>query len=513
MKIETEFLDNHQVKIQVEIETAPFEDAKHRAARRIAKKTKIPGFRPGKAPYNVIARHLGEPVIIEEAMELLVDEIYPKVIEEAKITPYGPGSLENINLEPPKFDFLIPLSPTVELGDYRAVRIPYDYEGISDEDVNLTITDLQERQVVLEPVDRPAQENDEVYIQLSGVRLNPKEGQDNILIKERDAGIVIKPDTNENTEFPFTGFSRSLIGLSIGDEKTIDYTYPENDRYTELAGVHGEFQIKVKEIKKRTLPDLDDEFAQSVGEFTTFEELQNTVRKSLDEQSKEVFHQEYDDKILSELVSISTIKYPPQMVEKEIDRTIDNLKNRLSQQRMDIDLYLKSRKMDMDALREELKPVAETGLQKSLVLMEITNAEKIDINQEEFRAETSRTLDALNQYLPEQEARKIANDQESVSNILSNIMYDMMTKKTLQKIRDIARGIEEENKEEEPSVIEENAAKETEVETTTLEAEDSRQSEDNSPSEADVEATASESDTATATKPKRTKSQKKAEEK
>jgi len=465
LKIETEFLDNHQVKIQVEIETAPFDDAKQRAARKISKKTKIPGFRPGKAPYAVIVRHFGEPVIVEEAMELLVDELYPKILKEADITPYGPGTLENLSLEPPKLDFLIPLSPTVELGDYRSIRIPYDYKDVSENNVDETIADIRERQVILEPVERPAQEGDQVYIRLSGLRLNPKEDQDTILIKERDASIIIKPETVDETEFPFSGFSRNLIGLSIGDEKTINYTYPENDRYTDLIGVQAEFYIKVNEIKSRTLPELNDEFAQTLGDFETYEDLRNAVKTNLEEQAKEAFHQTYDDKALTEIVSISTIKYPPQMVEREIDRTIDNLKSRLSQQRMDIDLYLKSRKLDMAGLREEVRPVAETGLKKSLVLMEITDAEKIDVDRDELTAETSRTLDAMSQYLPEHEARKIMNNQDSLSNLFSNIMFDMMSKKTLEKIRGIASG-----KEEQTAVVDvtntENPVSDTSVEAT-----------------------------------------------
>ncbi len=485
LKIDTEFLDNHQVKIQVEVEPTPFEEAKQRAARRIAKKTKIPGFRPGKAPYAVVVRHFGEPTIIEEAMEILVDELYPKVIEEAKISPYGPGTLENLKVDPPMFDFLIPLSPSVELGDYRAVRVPYEYQGVSDEELALSISELRERQVILEPVERSTQEGDQVYIRLSGTRLNPKENQDNVLIKERDVSIVIKPEFVDETEFPFTGFSRNLIGLSIGDEKTFSYTYPENNRYTELIGVQAEFKVKVNEIKSRTLPELNDEFAQSIGEFSTFDDLQNAVKKSLDEQAKEVFHQEYDDKILNEIVTISTIKYPPQMVEKEIDRTIENLKNRLSQQRMDIDLYLKSRSLDMAGLREEVKPVAETGLKKSLVLMEITDKEKIKVDQDELRAETSRTLDALNQYLPENQAHKIASNQESVSNLVGNIMFDMMTKKTLEKIRAIASGKEEQ------AALEENAITE---------------------SASDAPEAAITTDSAPVAKPKRSKSKKKVEE-
>lgn len=450
MKINTEFLEDHQVKVHVEIDPGPFDDAKQRAARRIAKKTKIPGFRPGKAPYPVVLRYIGEPAILEEAMEILIDDLYPKVIEEANITPYGPGILENVNVDPPTLEFRIPLSPTVELGDYRSIRVPYDFPGISDEEFKTTIDELRERQVIIEPVDRPAQEGDQVYIRLSAVRLNPKETQESELIKERDAQIIIKPEKSDETEYPFTGFSRYLIGLSAGDEKSFSYTYPEDHNYKDLIGVQAEFHIKVNEVKSRTLPELNDEFAQSFGEFSTYSELETAVKQSLEEQAKKDFNLEYDDKVLSEIVSISNIKYPPQMLEKEIDHAIRNLEERISQYRMDMDLYLKSRNLDISGLREELRPGTEARIKKSLVLMEIKEKEKIEVDQEELRTETSRTLAAIDQYMPKDKARKVTSDRESLSNLVNNIMFDMLTEKTAEKIRAIASGQEDLQAIEEP---------------------------------------------------------------
>ena len=472
MKINTEFLEDHQAKIQVEVDPEPFEDAKLRAARRIASKSKIPGFRPGKAPYPVVVRYIGEPVILEEAIEILIDELYPKAIEEAKISPYGPGTLEDFKLDPPMLKFLIPLSPTVELGDYRSIRIPYECPSVSDEEIDEAITELRERQVVYEPVDRPAQEGDQVYIQLSAIRLNPKEGQNAEFINKRDSSITIKPKKSDEAEFPYIGFSRNLIGMSVGDEKTFSYTYPKKGLYKDLAGVKAEFYVKVDEIKARILPELDDVFAQSIGEFSTYDEFYNAVKNSLEEQAKEEYNEDYDNRVLNEVISISKIKYPPQMLEHEIDRAIDNLNERLLQQHMDIDLYLKTRNIDMAKLKEELLPSTETKIKKSLILMEINEKEKIDIDQDELSQATTRTIDAIYQNWPKEKAQKYLSNQESMSYIVSNIMMDMLTQKTIEKLRSIASGQEEKLEEEKK----EEAVEVTEIAETSSPSEDAQAS-------------------------------------
>ncbi len=152
MNIEQQILDNHQVKLTVQLESSKLEEAKHRAAQHLSQHKKIPGFRPGKAPYPIVLRNLGEETILEEALDILVKDIYPKIIEEAKIKPYGPGSLENMpTLDPLTFEFVVPLEPEISLGDYKQIRIPYKLKSISKKDINKVLDDLRERQVLLEP--------------------------------------------------------------------------------------------------------------------------------------------------------------------------------------------------------------------------------------------------------------------------------------------------------------------------------------------------------------------------
>ena len=154
MKIDSMPLEDHEVKLTVEVDPESFESSKRRAARKLSKRAKIPGFRPGKAPYPVIVRHIGESVILEEAVEITIEDIYPKVIEETEIKPYGPGALEGIpEMDPPTFEFIVPLRATVDLGDYHSIRRPYELKKITDEDVEDVINNLREQQAVIEPVD------------------------------------------------------------------------------------------------------------------------------------------------------------------------------------------------------------------------------------------------------------------------------------------------------------------------------------------------------------------------
>jgi len=467
LKIETQPLEDHQVKLTVEVEPDSFESAKRRAARYISRKTKIPGFRPGKAPYQVVVRQIGEATIIEEALELLVKDIYPEIIDEAEIQPYGPGQLENVvSMDPPILEFVVPLEAVVELGDYHSISHPYEPKQITEKDVNNVLDDLRDRQAILEPVERPAQENDVVFVHLSGIRKDVKEGEDPNLVSERSLNVTIKPqamrteseeadsevaDSKENTstEWPFPGFSRQLIGHSAGDELTLTHTFSEASDFESLRGTDAEYYVTLEEVKSRTLPELNDEFATTLGEYETIEDLRKDIHSSLEQQSLQAYNEEYDTKILDEAIDQATIKYPPQMLEREIDSVIHNLGHRLEEQNLDMELYLKTRDMDMDALKEEARPVAESRLKRSLFLFELAKAEHIEVEQEELQTETLRTMDSLAHSLSEKEAKQL-NNREVFSNVVGSIMVDMLTQQSIERLRKIASG----QLEEEPEVEE-----------------------------------------------------------
>jgi trigger factor len=446
LNIEQQALENHQVKLTVQIEPEKLEEAKQRAARHISQHKKIPGFRPGKAPYPIVLRTIGEETILEEALDMLVKDLYPKVIEESKIKPYGPGSLENMpKLDPPTFEFIVPLEPEVSLGDYKQIRIPYKLKSITKKDINKVLDDLRERQVILEPSENPAVEGDQVYTKLSIKRSHPAEGELPSLVSDRRMPVVIASEKDENkTEWPFQGFSRQLMGMSKGEEKVFSYTYPQDSDFKELRGKETEVNVLVEEIKKRTLPELTDEFAQSVNDqYENLEALIADIRKSLEKQAKEDYDANYNDKIMKEILKGTVVKFPPQMLEREIDLYLDQLKNRLAGQKLDLDTYLKMRKMDMDALRDETKPLAEERLKRTLILLEISKLENIHVENSELETESMRTLDELGRMMPPDKAKKTLTN-EFVRGMIGNIGADLLVQHTWDYLQSVARGEKEE---------------------------------------------------------------------
>lgn len=447
LKIETKFEDNHQAKLIVEVENASLEKSKRKAAKSLAKRVKIPGFRPGKAPYNVIQNHVGDAAILESAVDILIDEIYPKAIEEAKLNPYGPGSLENVSsMEPPTFEFIVPLSPEVNLGNYRDIRIDYKEKQVEEKDIDEVIENLRAQQAVIEPTDREIQESDLAYIMLSGEKISSEEGEDKSLINEQKFPVVIeKEDVDKSSEWPFPGFSRKLIGMKVGDEAKFDYKFKKDYEYEELQGVKAEYSVQVEEIKSRILPDLNDEFAKSVGDYENLENMQEEIKKSLSSRYDQETNSEYESKIIDKIVEDAEIKFPSQMIDHEIDHMIEDLENRLTSQGLNMEVYLKSREQNLESLREEFNPAAEERIKRSLVFMEITSQEKIELSSEEIEAKTKETIEEIKMYFPEEEVKKLTSG-EALQSLVNKIITDEITVRTLERLRKIAKGekIEEE---------------------------------------------------------------------
>ncbi|MGB9592434.1 MAG: trigger factor, partial [Candidatus Kryptoniota bacterium] len=297
MKIDTQPLENHQIKVTVEATPEEYESVRQKAIRQLTKKVKIPGFRPGKAPLAIALKHLDPKLVAEETLEMFIDEYYPKILEEKNIDPYGPGTLEHISpSDPPTMEFVIPLRPHVELGDYRSIRIPYHFEPLDESEVDKALENLRESYAMLEPVERPIKTNDVVYIDILGTTNAEAEKPAETIanFSNYPVQVIGKRDKNKN-EWPFPGFSVHLIGKSVNDVVEIDYTFPKNYHVANLKGKAAHFTVTIKEIKQRNLPKLNDEFAQSLGEFANLDELRQSIRNSLEKAKLEEYHEDYDD--------------------------------------------------------------------------------------------------------------------------------------------------------------------------------------------------------------------------
>ena len=392
MKIETQPRDDHQVTLVVEIDPDQMVGAKRRAARRISERKSIPGFRPGKAPYEVVLRSFGESAITEDAVDILLDEVYPKALEESKLQPGAAGSLEKVeDLEKtPKFTFIVPLAPTVELGDYRSIRLDYDWKEPGEDKVDESLGEMRQMYAKTETVERPIQKGDFVMIDLKGTKENS--AQDEPPVMERPNLPVFVRTDEKPDEFPFPGFSNELVGLNVNESKSFTHAYSKEQKDENLAGQTVKFDVTVKMVRGSILPELDDEFAKQVGPFDNLQALREAIKANLATQSKAEYDDEYFTKLMEKIKEGAKIAYPPQVVDHEVEHVMEDLKSRLASQNLDMAAYLKSRQMDEDKfIAEEVRPIAVKRLVRALIMDEIAKAEKIEISQDILKSSFQKT--------------------------------------------------------------------------------------------------------------------------
>ncbi len=442
MKITQAPLADHQVELTIEIETDQMESAKRRAARKLSERGKIPGFRPGKAPYDVIRRSYGDEAILEQAIDLLVDEVYPQALEQEKIDPAAPGSLEKIeSMDPAKFIFRIPLQPVVELGDYKSIRQPYEFVPPADDKVEASIEEMRRMYGSTQAVERPIQQEDFVLIDLRGEKAKPKEGEEALVVERNGHAVYIAPEPREN-EFPYQGFGHELIGLKAGDRKTITHKFAKDVEDESLRGLTVKYEVEIKSVRGMQLPDLDDEFAKKTGAGQTLAEMRENVRQNLEVQSKADYDDEYYSALIDKIKACTAIKYPPQVLEHESEHVLEDLKDRLAQQGMEFEAFLKVRQMDQEKfVEEEVRPVAIRRLERRLILDELIRAEQIEIDREALNTEFNQTwaaLAATNEEFNKATKGGTKGSDRLVSAVTMDAATRLITRQVLERIKSIA---------------------------------------------------------------------------
>ncbi|NJC98001.1 MAG: trigger factor [Anaerolineae bacterium] len=367
MKIEKIIEENHEARLVVEVEPEKMEQYKRRAARKISERGKIPGFRPGKAPYHMVVLNYGEQAVIEQAVDFFIDAEYSNILKEAEVEPGATGTLESIDsLEPPKLTFRVPLAPEVDLGDYHSLRLPYEWSAPAESEVEAALEDLRQMYATTENVEREVQEGDYVLVDLKSE--TPE------MNREGFAAFVRKEE--RDTEWPYNGFAKELVGMKPGDTKTIQHTFPEDWDVEELKGKEVTMEATVKTVRAVNLPELDDEFAKTTGAGETLAELKEAVRKDVEARSKT----EYDDKFFVDLIEKikegATFKYHQHSLDHEGEHVLEDLGQRLAQQGMDLETYFKVRNTTREQfIEDEVKPVAKKRFERSLILDEIVRRE------------------------------------------------------------------------------------------------------------------------------------------
>jgi trigger factor len=434
LKLEKTILDDHQVRVVVQIDADRLEAVKRRAARKLAARGKVPGFRPGKAPYDVILRHYGDEAVHEQAMDLLVDEIYPEMLKEAELNPAAAGLLEKVEEgAEPKLTFKVPLSPEVSLGNYREIRIPYEFALPGPEKLEQALGELRQMYATTETVERSAQAGDYVVLDMHS---------ENKTLERNDLATIVKTG-DQSDEFPFPGFSAQVVGLGAGDTKSMEHSFPADWRDAALAGQEIKVEISVKAVRSMNLPPLDDSFAKMVGKFDTLDELKEALTRDIETRARANYDDEYYTQVIDKLRDESVIKYAPQTLEHEAEHVVEDMRSRLAQQGLDLETYYKMRNTDAAKfLEEEAKPVALKRLERSLILDEVARQEKIEVDNEALDKEFNTTLvDLQSQGVNLSAVRGGKQGQQRVAEALAlQSANRLLTRRTLERLRAIAAG-------------------------------------------------------------------------
>jgi len=427
MRVTSEKTENCQVSLNIEAEARELEKALDEAYHRLVSKVSIPGFRKGKTPRAILEQHLGKSTLLEEALERLIPQLYKQAIESEKIEPIAQPQIEITQNEPLVFKAIVPLKPTVELGDYHSIKLKPEPVEIGAGEIGAAIEQLRQQQAVLLPVDRPVQLGDFVTLSIEATI----EGKP--FLNHKD--LLYQVDSNST--FPLPDFAPKLEGVKKNEEKIFSLKVPADYSIKEFCGQECLFKTTVSEIKEKQLPQLDDEFAQSCN-YANLTQLREGVAADLRAKAEQRSRLELRQKALDAVVKQSSVDYPPILEDREIDSLLEDVARRFGYR--EVEDYLKKVSKTKEELREELRPVAKKRVINSLTLDKVAEEEKVEITSPEVDNKVEEILgDAKDK---EKMRRFLALPQ-----IRESIGESLRSQKTMDRLVQIVSGDQEETKE------------------------------------------------------------------
>ncbi len=425
MKITKEKEENCQAYLTVELEPSEMEEAMEDAYKNLARNAEIPGFRKGKAPRAVVERHLGHSRLVEEAVNKLVPQAYEQALKEQEIEAFAQPEIELTQAEPVIFKAVVPLEPTVVLGDYQSIRITPEPVDVTDEKVDSVFEELRHQYATWESVERPLDYNDLAVMDINGtVDEKPyvkKIGAQYQVIKEYAA--------------PAPGFPEQIVGMKIGEEKEFTLGFPEDYGNKEVAGKEAAFKVKLTEIKEEKLPEMNDELAAQVSpEFNTVKSLREETVKRLKDNAEEQSRMDFEEKLINALIEQTQIEFPPVLIEMEINRIMNEQNRRLQVSGQGMDDYLKSINKTEEELREELRPISIKNVSASLALGKITEAEKIEVTEDDI----NKGIDGMTGNTAEdkrEDLRKLLDNPQT----RQSLKQSLLSRKTVDRLAEIAK--------------------------------------------------------------------------
>ena len=370
MDVKVEKTENkNEVKLSFTVEAEKFEEAMKKVYSKTAKYFNIPGFRKGKAPMQLVERQYGSEIFYEDAFNELVPDLYDEAIKENNIEAVSKPDIDITQMEKGKdliFTATVQTKPEVKLGKYKGIEIKKIEYNVSDEEINHELGHMQERNSRLISVeDRPVEEGDITVIDFEGfVDGVPFEG-----------GKAENHELEIGSKTFIPGFEDQIIGMKIDEERDINVKFPEEYFSKDLAGKDATFKVKLHEIKKKELPELDDEFAKDVSEFDTLDELKKSIKEKIEEENKNKEKYETEEEAIKTVCENTEIDIPSGMIELEIDNMIKDIEARFSYQGLKLEQYLQMMGKTESEMRTEFEEQAKRSVKSRLVLEAIATAE------------------------------------------------------------------------------------------------------------------------------------------
>ncbi|WFR57964.1 trigger factor [Anaerocolumna sp. AGMB13025] len=411
MSLQVEKLEKNMVKLTIEATAEEFEAAIQKAYVKNKGKINVQGFRKGKAPRAIIEKLYGPSIFYEDAANIVIPDAYDKAAEESGLDIVSRPEVDVVQIEKGKsfiFTAEVAVKPEVTLGDYKGIEVEKTLVEVSEEEITAEIDKVRDQNSrVINVEDRPVADKDMTVIDFEGfVDGVPFEGG-----KAEDYSLTIGSHSFIDT------FEDQLIGKAIGEETEVNVTFPEEYHAAELAGKPALFKVKVKEIKAKELPELDDEFAQDVSEFDTLEEYKADVKATILEKKEKEAKTAKEDKVVDKIIEKATMEIPDAMIETQVRQMADDFAQRIQSQGLTIEQYFQFTGLDSAKLFDQMRPQAVKRIQSRLVLEAVVKAENITVADEDVEKELTQMaetykmeVDKLKELISEKEKEQIVMD-------------------------------------------------------------------------------------------------------
>lgn len=411
MSFKVEKTKDNEAKLIIEVPAEDFDKAIDEAYEKNKDRFKVDGFRKGKVPREMIEKVYGVGVFYDDAANAVIPEAYAEAAKESGLEIVARPEIQVTKIaagNPMEFEAIVTLKPEVKLGKYKGVKVEKVEAEVTDEDIENRLNQDKEQNARLVAADDKEIENgDQAIIDFEGfVDDKPFEGG-----KGEDYPLVIGSHSFIDT------FEDQLVGKKVGDEVDVNVTFPEQYQAAELAGKPALFKVKIKEIKVKEYPEIDDEFAQEVSEFDTLEEYKEDIRKKLTEAKENEAARETESRIIEAIVKDSKMDIPEKMIETACDQMVEEFARNMQMQGIAFEQYLQMTGSTLEQMKEQVKPQAEARVQSSLVLEAIVDAENIeakdaDVDDEilKMSEQYGMEVEKINEMLRDEDRENIKKD-------------------------------------------------------------------------------------------------------